>query len=376
MRRLIVRQLLLDPLRTLLTTGALAAVVAAILVLEGFNEGLIEQLGNAVIERDADLVATQAGIANMTGTRSVLPQFARGEVEAVAGVAVAHPLTGIPAIYSRDDVRTPIFLLVYDSAGGPARLDVGRAPTEARDIVVDRSLAVKYDLEVGDPLVLSDFEFRVSGIAHGAAAMFTAFAFARYDDLIDFYMESDLAADITTFPLLSFLLIELQPDADRTTVAAAIESAVPSADVLLPEVLAKEDEKLGRVIFGPIMRLLIGVGYLIGVLVSGIIMFAVVNGRRSDLGVMKALGFTNAFLGRSVVLEALTLSVVAIPVGVLLAALISEVIERYMPLYSVLATNAGPVLRTAVASLTFTTLGALVPIRTIRRVDPCTVFRT
>ena len=42
------------------------------------------------------------------------------------------------------------------------------------------------------------------------------------------------------------------------------------------------------VLFGPILKLLIGVGYIIGVLVTGIIMFAAVNTRREEFGVLKA----------------------------------------------------------------------------------------
>jgi len=262
MGRLIYRQLRLDSVRTALTSVALAAVVAVILVLEGFNEGLITQLGRAVTDRGADLIVTQSGVSNLTATRSVLPQFARRDVEAVAGVVAAHPLTGLPVIYAEGAQRTPIMLMVYDTAGGPREVITGQLPAEPREMVVDRSLAKKHNLAVGDALVISDFEFTISGIADGAAAFFTPFGFARYDDLIDFYFESDVAADISTFPLLSFLLVELSPGADRVAVAAAIEANVPAGDVFLPEALAAEDKGLGRVLFGPVLKLLIAVGYI------------------------------------------------------------------------------------------------------------------
>lgn len=376
MGQLVYRQLILDPARTVLMSLALAAVVAVILVLEGFNEGLIAQLGHAVTDRGADLIVTQAGVSNLTATRSVLPQFARRDVEAIPGVATAHPLTGLPVIYAEGERRTPIFLMVYDTAGGPNTLVAGQVPTAPREMVIDRSLAKKYDLAVGDPLIVSDFEFTIAGIADGAAAFFTPFGFVRYDDLIDFYFESDVAADISTFPLLSFLLVELEPGANRIDVAAAIEAEVTAGDVFLPEALAAEDENLGRVLFGPILQLLIAVGYIIGVLVTGILMFASVNSRRQALGVLKALGFTQGFLSRAVLLEALVLALIAIPLGVLLASVIGLAIESLMPLYLILATEPMPVLRTALATLLFATIGALVPVRLIRRLDPALAFRS
>ncbi len=375
MIRLVFRQLQINLQRTILTVIALASVVAVILVLEGFYAGMLEQLRNAVISRQADLIVTQAGVANMTTARSILPQFTRAEVEAVPGVAVAHPLTGISVIYENAARHTPMFLFVYDRGGGPSNLVEGRTPTEAREIAIDRSVSKKYGLHVGDPFIISDFEFKISGITSGAAAFFTPFGFARYDDLIDFYFESDIAADISTFPLLSFLLVDVSPGMDRKEVAAAIEDAVEDGDVFLPSELAASDEALGRVLFGPIMGLMVGVAYIIGVLVTTIIMFAAIHGRRSDLGVLKAVGFTTGFLASSVIAEALLLAVVAIPLGILLALLIGAAIESIAPLYVILAAEPTPLLRTSAACIAFAVLGALLPIQLIRRVDPGLVFR-
>lgn len=376
MFRLVYRQLTYSPLRTGLTTAALAAVVAVILVLEGFDQGLMAQSRQLVMERQADLIVTQAGVGNMHAARSILPQFSRQEVEAVDGVAIAHPLTGILAIYEQDDRSTPIYLFVYDTAGGPRRIIAGGRPAAPRDIVVDRSLARRYGLEPGDPFVLSDFEFRIAGITAYDTALLTPVGYVLFDGLLDFYFESDLAADISTFPLLSFLLIELEPGADRDTVAQRVRERVPAGDVFLPERLADNDASLVRVMFGPVFNLLISVAYLTGVLVAAIIMFAAVLARRRGFGVLKALGFSPAFLTRTVVLEAAVLALIAIPAGMVLAAAIGTTVEAAMPLYLVLPLEPVPVMRTAIGALAFAVLGALAPIPLIHRVDPALAFRS
>ncbi len=375
MLRLVYRQLVSERARTALTVVAIAAVVAVILVLEGFYAGLLVQLRNSVMDRDADLIVTQAGVSNMIAARSALPQFARGDVEAVPGVASAYPQTGVPVIYQQGARRTPIFLVVYDVGGEPKRLTAGTEAENPRDIVIDRSLARMYDLKPGDPFIVSDFAFRIAGISERTAAFFTPFAFARYDDLIDFYFESDVAADISSFPLLSFLLVEIVHGSDRASVAAAIRAAVPAGDVFLPEVLAENDAALGRALFGPIMQLLIGVAYVVGVLVTGIFMFAAVNARRGEFGVMKALGFTQAFLARAVLIEALVLALLAIPLGIVLASMTGRFIELLMPLYLLPVVEPIALLRTAIACLIFAAIGALAPVRVIRRLDPDSVFR-
>ncbi len=370
------RQLQLDPLRTVLTGLALAAVVAVILIFEGFLEGIVAQSRNAVLERGGNLIVTQAGVKNMTLARSILPQFTRGDVEAVEGVTEAHPLTGIPVIYEQADQLAPLLLLVYDSNGGPTRIVAGQDIDGPREIVIDLSFAEMFGLAPGDSLIVSEFEFTISGVTQGAAAFFSAFGFARYDDLIDFYFESDLAADISTFPLLSFLLVELAEGANAELVAAQIEETVPDADVFTPEQLAAEDAALGRALLGPIIGFLVVAGYISGALVTAIIMFAAVNARRRDFGVLKALGFSHRFLTAAVVLEALALVVLALPLGLFAAQGIAFVIETAMPLYLIPVTEPLPLIRTATACVVFAFLGALTPVRLIRRLDPGSVFRS
>jgi len=362
--------------RTILPVLAIAGVVAEILVLEGFLAGLYEQLRMAVPNRGGDLVVTQAGVSNFIGVRSILPQDTRLQVEEIDGVKTAHPLTGISAIYERNGRRTPIILLVYDTLGGATEVIAGNARPGDGGIVIDRAIATRYDLAPGDTIIISDFEFTVSGISKDSAAFLTPFAFITYDDLIDFYFESDVAADIATFPLLSFLLVELEPGADPGAVMARIENRAAAADVFRPSALARNDENLGRQMLGPILGLLLVVSYVIGVLIVSMFMFAAVRSRKRNFGVLKALGFRQRALSMAVVAEAVVLTLVALPVGVLLAAIIAAVIDNIAPIYLVLATEPAGVARTAIACVIFAALGAFVPVRAIARIDPAIALRS
>jgi putative ABC transport system permease protein len=376
MIRLAWRQFAFDPWRSALMVTAIGAGIAVVLVLEGFEQGLYAQLRQAVLRRGGDLIAAQAGVTSMTAARSVLPQLTRNAVEAVPGVGASHPLTSLPAIYEQDGRRTPVFLLVFDTVGGPRQLMAGGAIQDERGIVIDQSLARRYELSVGDGFILSEFRFRVDGITRGESALFTPFAYVTYDGLIDYYFKADLAGDIATFPLLSFLLIDVQPGADRGTVAAAIERAVPDVDVFTPVQLARNDEQVGRGFFGPIMRLLIGIAYVAGVLVVGLFMSGSVGSRTQDFGVLKALGFGSAALFATVLAEALLVTALAAPVGIGLAQALAASINAAVPVYLVLPLVPAIVARTLAACVAFAALGALVPVRAIAHIEPALVFRT
>ena len=374
MFRLAWRQLQLDRLRALVTAVALGSVIAVILVLGGFEQGQYYQLEQIILERHADLVATQAGVTNFIAVRSSIPQLSRAEVEAVEGIVNAHPITAVPIIYSKNNIRTPVYVLVYDTAGGPTSIIEGRQISDGREIVIDYSLAKKYNIHIGDSFNVTDFTFTVAGITQASAFMMP-FAFINYDGMVDLFIESEIAPDLSTFPLLSYMLIELDPAADGTTVAQQIEAQVPSVDVLTPAQLARNDVNMAKVFFKPIIGLLVSIGYIIGMLVVALIMYSDIRGRTKSFAVLKALGFPFSKLFNATLVQSFLLLLIAAPAGVLLAQLLSTVIEAMAPVYLIRVFSPGMFLHTMMACFGFAILGALIPMRTIRRTDPMLAFQ-
>jgi putative ABC transport system permease protein len=376
MLHLIYRQFLYDPARTLFTCLAIAAVIGLILLLGGFQQGLYEQLRATVMNRGADLILAQSGVANFIATRSIIPQLIRLDVESVEGVKNAYPLTSISAIYRKDGRKNPVYIFVYDKKGGPTSLVDGGHIDEPREIIIDRALAGIYDLSIGDPFVLTDFKFTVAGISKNSAAFFTPFAYIEFDDLIDFYMESDIAADITTFPLLSYLLVELEEGADRNKIAQSIENNIPDVDVFKPETLAENDIKLGRELFGPVLNLLLSIGYVVGLLAVCIIMFTIIHARKRSLAVMRALGFSNAGTAILVAMETAILILMAFPLGMIIAWLTGLFISWIAPLYLVLPLDIIILLRTFFACVVLSILGALLAMYLVSRIEPDIAFKS
>lgn len=373
MFRLAWRQLQLDPLRSLLTAIALGSVIAVILILEGFEQGQYYQLERLVLNRKSDLIAAQAGVRNFIAVRSSIPQLSRAEVESVNGVINAHPITAIPVIYEENNIRTPVYVLVYDTRGGPSSIIHGNDIKDGRDIVIDHYLAEKYHINLGDKFIISDFEFNVAGFTKETAFMMP-FAFISYDGMIDLYLESEIAPDLSTFPLLSYMLIELDPSADQEKVASRIESMVPSVDVFTPEEMAARDVHMGRTFFAPIMGLLVMVAYVIGLLVVALIMYADVRSRLRNFAVLKALGFSFGKLLTAVLFQAFLLLVIALPVAVLLGQGLAVFINTTAPLYLIRIFEPIVFVQTIIAGIGFALLGALIPLRMVRRSDPMIAF--
>lgn len=370
MLNLIRRQLGFHPVQTLFVCVAIGSSLAVIFLLEGFQLGLLVQLRKTVQERGGDLIVAQAGVTSFIASRSVLPQLSRERIETVDGVRAAHPLTLVPVIYEQNNRKTPVILVVYDTIGGPTGIQL-QMPSQ---IVIGRSLAVIHDLNIGDRFMVGGYAFNISGIVDNASVMFTPLAFITYDDLIDWYFNSDIVGDISNLPLLGFL-VDVEPDADLQSVRDAIEVVEQNGDVFVPTELAVNDQAIGRTLFGPVMNALIYVGYVICFLMIGIISFSISQAQQRNFGIIKAVGFTNQALTVTILLQILLLIILAFPIGLLIAELITIGVEHMAPLYTIEIFHPSLMIRTGVVAILLAGLGALASMRVIIRVDPATVFR-
>ena len=370
-----VRSLLAEPARSLLTLTSIGAAVTLILLFEGFQSGLDEQLRSIALQLPTPLVVVQSGTKNFVGSHSVLPQTVRAEVEAIAGIATAHPLVSVPVVYKRSRRRTPITVIGYDTAGGPAALAAGRGIRAERELVVDASLAKSYGLGVGDEVRVLGRRWSIAGLSSGTTTMFTPFVFARYDDLIDLYVSGDLEGDFAKDPpLLSFLLVETTPDADLPAVRAALESTIPDIDVLSPAELALNDVALGRRLIGPILRVMVVIAWSVGLLVAGLASYAAVEARLRELSVMKAIGATDGRLVADVATETMITTALAFLFAIGVAEIVATMMVSLAPAYLVLPLVSETIVRAAIATPVIASLGALMPMRMVARIDPAAAF--
>lgn len=374
MVRAVYRTLRREGVRAILTLLAVSAAIAIILVFEGFRAGLYREVRAFPETMPADLIATQAGVSNILGTRSVLPATARREVEAVPGVKAAHPLGGLPVVYAEGERTVPVYVLAYDTAGAPRDLVAGRSIMQTGEIVVDALLARRLGLHPGDGVEFLGYRFSIAGLAAGTSNPFNPYVFVRLIDLVDLYMAGDLPGDLPLDAALSFLLIELEPGANREAVRREIERQVESVDVFTPAEIGEHDVRRARGFMDPPLGLLVVVAYVGGILVVGLTLYASVLGRMREFGVMKALGASVARLAREVLVQALLVTGSGFGVAIILAAVLAMVVAWVAPQYPVEPLQIAVRVRTALATIVMACLGALAPVLRVVDVEPGVVF--
>ena len=368
-------EVLRAPTRTVLRTLAIGGALSVTLLFEAFRLGVDRQMAMPAASLPAPLVVVEKGAKHVVGIRSNLPQSARAAVEALPGVRAAHPLVSVPVIFTYGGRRTPIQVMAYDSAGAP-RLASGRAIAGPRQLVLDERLARLDGIRVGNEVELLDRKLTVVGLSADTDIFFSPFAFLTYDELIDLYLESDVPGAMGGAPLLSFLLVEPKPGADVAAIRGAIERQVDGVDVYRPTELAANDVDLGRQFFGAVLNLLIAIAWLASVLAIGLTMYAAVIDRRRDFGVIRALGVGPWGLTKEILIEALVICALAFPIAVLLAVAAAAIIEAANPTYRLVTLYPPVIVRGALAALAAALLGALLPVRKLRALEPDAVFRS
>jgi putative ABC transport system permease protein len=365
MRRVAVvrRNLLADWRR--LAAGVLAVGLAfmLMLLLNGLWDGVKTQATIYVDHVGADLFVTQKGVANFVGETSTIPRSTVAQVRGTPGVEWAAPARGQFVVFELHGRKVASYLVGYvpGQPGGPWELTDGRRPTHRDEVALDRVLAQRHGLDLGDRLAVGGRSFRVVGLAGDASAVMTGFVFVTHDTA-DALLRS---AGTTSYVLVG----------TDTPSAVRLRLARQDLTVLTRAELAANDRELMAGIYGGPMSLMVGIAVAAGVLVVALTVYASVSDRRREYGVLKALGADRRRVTGIVVRQALVLSAVGLATGTLLFVGARELLGELRPQFAVQLSARGIGLG-AIAAIVIGLLAAIVPARRLAAQEPAAVYRS
>jgi len=359
------RNLFRDRTRFLLSVLGVAVAVMLILILAGYRSGVYRQSSAYLDNTPGTVVVAERGIRDFLGTTSVLPSGAAEAVSTGAGVDRVIPIVSQFVIFERHDRRDGFFLVGYEPAagGGPWKLVEGREPTADDELVIDRTTARQHEIAIGDEIRILDRDATIVGLSDETTFWAGSIAFARITTL-----ESLLRAP----GLRSFLLVT--PDASTSPEALRDRLDIVGTEVLLKTDVVANDRKLMARVYDAPIGLMVGIAFVVGVLVVGLVIYTATIERRREYGAVKAIGARNRTLYRVVTTQALIAAAAGATVGVGLAYAVAEVLMTWRPqfLVDIEPAAVGVVL---VAGLLMALLAALIPARAVARLEPAEVFR-
>lgn len=360
------RNLFQDKTRLALSIGGVALAVMLILVLKGFLAGMNRQITSYLDHSPGSIVVAQEDVVNLLGATSLLPKGVLQKAEMTRGVDKAVPILAQFIILDLHGKKQPTYMVGYepDQGGGPWRLMAGREPRSKKEMVFDRVLADRHGLNLGDQVEVMGKDFTIVGLSDGTTSWMTSFFFIRKQDAEDLL----LAPGAT-----SFLLLTTSDNAHPDAILRRLND-ISDVNALTKTQMAANDLKLFANIFSAPLKLMVGIAFLVGTMIVGLIIYTATVERQREYGVIKAIGAKNSYLYQIVVTQALFASLAGSALGILLANSAAQWIMSARPQFLIVfdPVDSGQAL---LAGLGMALIASVFPTRVVASLAPAEVFR-
>jgi putative ABC transport system permease protein len=368
MLRLALRNLFQNKARLLISVGGVALALTLILTFDAIFTGAEGQLTVYIDNARADVWVSQAGVRTMHMTRSSLSAETVAAVKAVPGVVEATPIAFVSDLLRADGEQFPTYVigLPQDAAlGTPWRITDGAAMPAAGQVIIDRAVAGRAGISIGDRVTVLGQQLAIGGLTEGTMSLVSSVAFVSVEDFARMRGGGDVAG---------YVLVSARPGESPASVAARIERSVPGVTAQTRQQFATSERNVVKDMSADVITIMNLSGFLIGLAVMALIVYVATIARRREYGVLKALGAGNGRLYRTVLTQALVSVALGLVVGLALTLLLTVTVPR-VSAELVLAVSLASVLRVAATALIIAGLAALLPVRQIAGLDPATVYR-
>lgn len=367
--RLGARNLLQDRTRLLLSALGVGLALMLVLLLLGLRAGALRSAGIYLEQSPGTLVLLPQGVSNTASASSArfLPPDAIAAAASAPGVADAVPVLLTAGFAELHGTKEVIKLVGYDagSGAGPWDMAAGREPRDDGEVVLDRVLASRHGVRIGDAFDLAGRRLEVVGLSNETSSFIGNYAFA---------LRTTVEALVLAPGSATLLLLTPQPGT-RTDQLAAQLTSLGGVEVLRKAEVMANDRRLVGGIFDQVILLMTGAAMIVGALVVGLVIYTASDERRAEYGILKALGASTSVLYRAVGIQALMAAGLGSMIGTVLAAVLGRVITELRPQFLV-EIEPRAVALALTGGLVMSLAGAIVPAYLAGRLAPADVFRS
>jgi putative ABC transport system permease protein len=368
MIRLAYRNLFQNKVRLVASVGGIALALMLILALDAIFTGVEKQITAYIDHSGADLFVSQEGVRNMHMASSSLPSSMKEKIAAEDGVRSVVPILYLTNMVVVGDQRNLAYIIgVPDGAkyGSASNVSSGAAVPDRGETIIDRRVAEKSDVGLGDKVKILGRSFKIAGLSEGTASLINSVAFINLSDF------QEIRGGQNT---VSFFLVQVQPGITSETVAARLEKDLGNATVLTRTAFSSNERQVVRDMSTDIITIMNLVGFLIGLAVMSLTVYTAALSRQKEYGVLKAIGARNSALYESVIVQSILSVILGLVVGIAFTELVALVTPR-LGIGLTLILSPSSLFKAAAVSFVIAALSAVLPVRQIAQLDPALVFR-
>ena len=354
--KLIVENLRFRPLRSLLSALLIAIPVTLILTIVGLSQGMLEESKKRTRSTNADIMIRppNSSIVGFSGApmSEKMVDWARKQPHVVLATGVIiQTINGLTVVTGAHlDELTKMSGGFDFIEGGPIK--------NPNDILIDDDYAAEKKVHLGGTINLLNHNWRVCGIfAHGKLSRI----------ILPIQVVQDLSSNSGQ---ISFIYLKLDNPANTGMVIDSLKKQLPTYPIYsMAEYLSIfSADKLPY--FNTFLKVVVGLAVVIGFAVVCLSMYMAVLQRTREIGILKSLGASRAYVLGLVVAEAVLMGVAGTVLGVLLSFASRWLIQTLVPasLTQAIATDWWPI--AGVIVLVASLMGALYPAFRAARQDP------
>jgi putative ABC transport system permease protein len=343
-----------------LITLVVVLISYLVLMINGLGVGLNESAGSALKNFDADALA----YSDRSGTSVIRSELSQEQIDAIAsvpGVTASAPLGYIAVNYASESgtIESAAFLGYDPGTIAEPPVTDGRAlsQNDATGMLADKLFLKASGFSIGDEvkvsLRLSEQIFTIVGEIDQGSFFFQPAVYILRTTWQEMKYGSQADPPVASVVLLqgnnlAGVTGEGFEIVDKSTAFANIEG-----------VSGQQATVVSLRVFG----------YIIGAMVIGVFFYVLTLQKVPQIGVLKAIGASNGFVFRQILLQVITLSIIGLLVSVPLAWLTYKGLQR-LPDAVPIAFTTSTYVTTCLALLATAIIGALFSGRQVIKTDP------
>ncbi|MDQ3158566.1 MAG: ABC transporter permease [bacterium] len=340
--------------------------VMLVMVLLGVYFGSIKQARSLPENSGADYWVIQEGSRDMFHTVSLLPADKEQALTDLPSITKAGGVINSPTNVIINGSAVTAGIIGFDDETNyllPKFMINGTNDIDDDGAVIDKALARKHGVSVGEKIDISGHTFKVQGISEKSNAIAFQYIFIKNDSarMLDEGREN----------LVNYYAVELSDDIE--TAKEEVASIMPQATIRTTEEMANENAVVIRDSFLVILVLLVAIGVFVSTLVIGLTVYNYTNSKLNEFGVLRAIGMNKKRLFRLVIIQSLVTGLAGLVVGLFFyqnvsvySPVIIPSIEFTMPDLYIYLVSAG--------TITSAIFASLISVIKLNRIDPVKVF--
>jgi putative ABC transport system permease protein len=366
------RNLFHDRLRFIATVIGIVFSIVLVTVQMGLYLGFGRMVTTMIDHASADLWVMPRGTKCFEDP-SLLNARERYRALAINGVADAIPVViGFADWRMPGGAMTPVFVIGSDlRAGGLQPWDLVEGRIEAlstpKAIAVDRSYFDRLGISgIGATAEIRQQPVRVAAVTNGIRS-FTTTPFV--------FMDVDRARAHTGVPAgkATYLIVRLNPDANREHVRRQLMSSITDVEVLTPAEFRERSRTFWLFSTGAGAALFAGalLGVIVGTVVVAQTLYASTKEHLNEFATLRAMGSSRRYIYNVIVWQALLSAII----GFSIAALVSDVVVRLTAATALpIVITPGLIVGLFLLTIVMCIGSSIAAIVQVTRIDPAMVF--